>query len=615
MSSNIDRKKFLKVGALGLGAGLLPLTWSCSNDLRDIMSRIPNGKRPNILWISTEDLSGSRLGCYGDPVAQTPNIDALAAQGVRFADAHVTSPVCSPCRSGIITGMYPTSIGTHHMRTSHRGEGLPTPYEAVPPPYVKGFPEYLRANGYYCTNNSKTDYQFGNPITIWDESSRTAHWRNRTDPDQPFFAVFNLMTTHESRMFGRGGGAFGGGGRTTGAAPPGGQQGGAPQGFNTSIPQMGSQIEAEPAATDTDPNIVPVPAYYPDTPAVRDILALMYDQIALHDTEVGQILAELEEDGLAEDTIVFYWTDHGGPLPREKRNIYDCGTHIGLVIRWPGVIDPGSVANDPVSSIDLGPMVLAMAGVPVPIHMQGRPMLGLQGSEPREYIFVHRDRFDESYDMVRSVKSNDFTYIRNYYPNQPYMIWVPYRNRSPIMQEMLRLDAAGELEGAPANWFQEPRPPEELYDRKADPYNVNNLADDPKYEKVLERMRAVMDQWQEDTDDMGFMSEETMVAMWYPDGVQPKTNTPKFIPNSPTNRASSALESPAEIEGPANVDLYCATEGASIAYTFEEEENPHWLLYYAPIKLPQGKSTLRARAIRYGYQESDEAVLEVTVTS
>jgi len=525
-------------------------------------------KHPNILWISCEDIS-PRLGCYGDPVARTPNLDRLAEQGMRFTKVFTSAPVCAPCRSGIITGMYQTSIGTQHMRTTHKGEGLPTPYSAVPPPYVKTFTEYLRAEGYYCTNNSKTDYQFTPPITAWDESSNQAHYRNRPDKEQPFFAVFNLTMTHESR--------------------------------NWLAPEV------------TDPTTVEVPPYCPDTMVVRKDIARLYDNIADMDKRAGEILQELEDEGLADDTIVFFWSDHGDGLPRAKRWVYDSGTHIPMIVRWPGHIEPGSVNDDLISSIDFGPTVLSLGGAIIPMHMQGQAFLGLQAKPPREYVFSARDRFDESYDMVRSVRDEKYRYIRNFYPEKPYIIWVPYRNRGPAMQEMLRLHAEGKLEGPQKLWFSNKRPPEELYDCEADPHQINNLADEPDYHEILERMRKVLDDWRRDTKDMGDISEEAMVHQMWPGGVQPKTAQPKFIPNAPSNRGTSP-QNGGTFTGPITVSIYCATQGASIAYTTETDANPHWLLYTGPIRLTEGATLLRAKAIRYGYEESEEAVGGFTVS-
>jgi hypothetical protein len=286
--------------------------------------------------------------------------------------------------------------------------------------------------------------------------------------------------------------------------------------------------------------------------------------------------------------------------------VYDSGTHIPLIVRWPGRIKPGSVNDELISSIDLGPTVLSLTGTTVPVHMQGRPFLGPMAGPPREYVFSARDRFDESYDMVRSVRNKRYRYVRNYYPEKPYVLWVPYRNRGPAMQELLRHHAEDRLVGPQKLWFQPNRPAEELYDCDADPFQINNLAANPKYKPIVERMREVLEEWRRDTVDMGDIPEAEMVARWWPGGVQPVTAEPRFIINAPSERGRIAHKNGGTFSAPVTVDLYCATQGASMAYTFESGEKPHWLLYAGPIRLPAGTTTMRVRAIRYGYAESSE---------
>src|SRR5687767_12596511 len=304
-------------------------------------ARLPT--RPNIVWISNEDMS-PRLGAYGDATARTPVLDRLARESIRYTNAFTTAPVCAPSRAAIITGMYQTAIGAQHMRTTEdRVPELPGPYLAVPPFYVKAFPEYLRAAGYFTSNRAKTDYQFGEPFTIWDELGPKAHWRNRADKSQPFFSVFNIAVTHESQI------------------------------FPSSPARKGKTLV-------TDRATLEVPPYYPDTPAVREELARMYDNIADMDSHVGEILTQLEEDGLQDNTIVFYWSDHGDGVPRAKRSLYDSGLRVPLMIRWPkalrAAVKPGSVRDELVSFIDLAPTVLALAGVPIPAHLHGRVLAG-----------------------------------------------------------------------------------------------------------------------------------------------------------------------------------------------------------------------------------------------
>ena len=522
--------------------------------------------RPNIVWISSEDMS-PHLGSYGDRVARTPNLDRLAREGVRFTNAFVTNPICAPSRSAIITGMYQTAIGTLHMRvTEDRVPELPGPYLAVPPHYVKAFPEYLRAAGYYTSNNVKTDYQIGNPTTIWDENSRTAHWRNRPDKSQPFFSVFNFTVTHESQVW---------------AHNP----------------------ENRGKALVTNPASVAVPPYYPDTRPVRDDLARLYDNIAEMDGMAGAILRQLEEDGLAQNTIVFFWGDHGDGLPRAKRSLYDSGLRVPLIVRWPGHLRPGSVNEELVSFIDLAPTVLTMAGVDVPAHMQGRSLVGPNAGKAPQYIFAARDREDISYDMMRAVMDGRYKYIRNFHPELPYVLLVPYRNQNATMQELLRLHEAGKLTGAQKHWMASRRPPEELYDTRADPHEVRNLAADPAHRATLERMRVALVDWMERTRDWGLVPEAEMIQRMWPGGVQPETGKPRIMPRNVPDFADSTSFT---LPGPAEVVIYVPTQGASVEYTTGSGDGARWRLYAGPIRV-SSDVTIRARAVRYGYRESPEA--------
>ncbi len=526
---------------------------------------MPEKKKPNFLWISFED-TNPYYGCYGDPVARTPNVDRLADGGCIWTNAFSTCGVCAPARSAVITGMYPISIGTQHMRTSHTNRlapEMPTPYSAVLPHYVRCFTEYLRADGYYCTNNVKTDYQFTPPLTAWDDLSNEGHWRNRPDPDQPFFAVFNPTRTHESGMW-----------------------------------------EGKGPKPTFDPDAIKLPPYFPDTPKVRLAMARMYTNIEHNDRYMGELLKQLEDDGLADNTIIFHWSDHG-PLPRGKRWPYDSGIRIPMIVRWPENLESGSVSEELVSTVDLGPTLLSLAGVEIPMHMQGQAFLGDQAAPPREYIYAHRDRHDESYDMVRAARDKRFKYIRNYYPDRPYLLWIPYRNRHPILEEMWRLHLAGELDEAQSLMFRD-RPAEELYDTQRDPYEICNLAGDLAYEPELFRLREALDDWIQEVGDMGAISELEMVRRWYPNGEQPETAAPLFIPICEESMGRETAPEGGAFKAPVLVQLHCATQGASIAYTFEEGDNPHWLLYKNPLRLSEGKTTLRARAIRVGYKESKE---------
>ena len=519
--------------------------------------------KPNFLWVSFED-TNPRYGCYGDPVARTPTLDRLAAEGCRWTRCFSTAGVCAPARSAIITGMYSISIGTHQMRTTHTNcatPEMPTPYSAVVPHYVKCFTEYLRAAGYYCSNNAKTDYQFDPPLTAWDALGPDAHWRDRPAPAQPFFAVFNPTRTHESGM------------------------------WPERCPEPGF-----------DPDAIPLPPYFPDTPLVRQAMARMYTHIERSDRELAQLLQQLDEDGLSDNTYVFHWSDHG-PLPRGKRWPYDAGIHVPLIVRGPGM-EAGRVCEDLVSTVDLGPTVLSLAGIEVPAHVQGRAFLGRQAQPPREFIYASRDRHDVAYDMVRAVRDRRFKYIRNYRPDLPYLSWIPYRNRHPIMQEMWCLHLAGELDETQSALFRYPRPVEELYDTEADPHEIDNLAANPQYQPERDRLRGALDEWLSEVGDMGRMTESEMVRQWYPDREQPQTAPPVCVPICADSPGTEPAPEGGTFRGPLLVQLHCATQGASIAYTLDD--GPHWQLYTEPLRMEVGTTTLRAKAIRIGYRESEE---------
>ncbi|MBX2821951.1 MAG: sulfatase-like hydrolase/transferase [Rhodothermaceae bacterium] len=520
---------------------------------------------PNIVWITVEDMS-PRLAAFGDSTASTPHIDRLAAEGVRYTNVYSISGVCAPSRSAIITGMYPTTIGAQHMRTMRRTSAIaeitdpellaiPT-YEAVPPPEVKCFTEYLRAEGYYCTNNQKTDYQFTPPITAWDESSNQAHWRNRTNTDAPFFAVFNTNITHESQVWSR---------------------------------------ADEPMRV--DPSTVEVPPYYPDHPVVRRDIGRHYSNIELMDEFVGTILDELEEDGLLDNTIVFFFSDHGDGLPRMKRWTYDSGLHVPLIIRWPDGSGAGTVNDELVSFIDFAPTMLSLTGLPIPDYLQGQPFLGDQKASERTYVYAAKDRMDPARDNARAVRDKRFKYIRNYMPERPYVDYLPYRDRMELMQVLHSMHEAGTLEGPQRLWFSSTKPDEELYDTHEDPHEINNLADDPNYKDKLDELRAAHEAWKNETKDWGLIPEtELKKRLWPPEGIQPVTADVQFtLPDS-------------LFQGQVEVTLSSDTEGASIAYALDSMAV--WQLYSRPLTITS-TSTLYAQAIRIGYKHSSVSSIQL----
>ena len=441
--------------------------------------------RPNILWITAEDLSPA-LGCYGDDYAITPNIDRLAKSSVRFERAFATAPVCSPVRSCLITGCYPTSLGTHQMRSA-----FPIPKS------MRGFPALMRERGYYTTNNVKTDYNTANESAIiaasWDESSNTAHWRKRSEAGAPFFSVFNLMTSHQSRSMvwtqGR---------------------------FRSEIQSKLSQDEIH------DPDQAPLPPYYPDTMVTRQTVARFYDCVTAMDKEVGTILGQLEEDGLAESTIVFFFSDHGSGMPRHKRQLHDSGMHVPLLIRFPEKFahlapsPSGHVDDRLVSFIDFAPTALRIAGLEAPHEMQGQSFLGpdARDERPRAFVFGHRDRVDEAIDLARSVRDERFLYIRNFMPHLGYNQPTSWPDMGEIRHEFYRVASASVLPDAIDHFVGKTRAWEELYDCDSDPLNLNNLADSSRHSAVLNRMRGALNDHIEETRDLGFIPESIAWPMF-----------------------------------------------------------------------------------------------------
>ncbi len=435
--------------AFALIAAVLPACLDCA--------RSP--ARPNILWITSED-NGPHLGAYGDSYSTTPNLDRLAAKGMIYTNVWSNAPVCAPARTTIIAGVYPTSLGAQHMRSMTR---LPA--------HMKMYPQYLREAGYYCTNNVKEDYSLEKPGQVWDDSSRQAHWRNR-GPNQPFFAIFNFTTTHES------------------------------------------QIRRRPHTPVHDPGKVRVPAYHPDTPEVRQDWAQYYDKLSEMDVQAGEILKQLEEDGLAGDTIVFYYSDHGPGMPRSKRWPYNSGLHVPLIVYIPPKFEdlapkdwrPGGRSERLVGFIDLAPTVLSLAGIQPPAHMQGRAFLGPYAQPEPEFLYGFRGRMDERYDMVRTVRDKRYIYVRNYMPHRIYGQHVAYMFETPTTRVWKALYDQGKLQ-PPQTYFWETKPPEELYDLQNDPDEVHNLAGAPEHRATLERFRKAEREWVAGIRDTGFLPE------------------------------------------------------------------------------------------------------------
>ncbi|MDC0264556.1 sulfatase-like hydrolase/transferase [Verrucomicrobia bacterium] len=432
--------------------------------------------RPNILWLSCEDISPT-IACYGDPHAITPHLDRLASEGVLYTHAFTTAGVCAPCRSGIITGMYQSSIGTHHMRSN-----------AKLPPQIMPFPVYLQRNGYYCTNNGKQDYQFDAPSDTWSASGKKAHWRNRRNAEQPFFSVFNYNGCHES-------------------------------GIANDDKYQSVTKDLQPEQRQEPENLTTLPPYYPDNAVTREDWKRNYEVITAMDAWAGKILEELYDDGLEKNTIVFFWSDHGVGLPRAKRWLYDSGTHIPLIIRMPEAyrkhyqIKPGTTSEQLISSVDFCPTVMNLAGIPIPGHIQGQPFLGKQIPAPRQFVFGARDRMDERYDIIRMVRDKRFKYIRNYEPLKTFYQYMNTPEKGATMKELRRLHNTGNLLPFANAYFSPRKPNEELYDCNADPHELNNLADNPAFKRELIRLRRAQLTWVRETKDLGLIPEAVIARL------------------------------------------------------------------------------------------------------
>lgn len=537
-------------------------------------------KKYNILWLVTEDM-GPYIPPFGDHTVATPNLTRLAKEGVIFPNLYSTSGVCAPSRAAIATGMYPSSIGANHMRTTSYTEvtGLPK-YGAVPPAEVKMISELMRINGYYCTNNYKTDYQFKEPVTAWDENSPYAHWRNRSK-DQPFFAVMNFTDTHESGLF-------------------------EPYGFReieTRHYQSGDknydwknkgQSHANNRKTEAEtPVHIPkntkfkVPPYLVDNEVTQRDLWKMYNNIAEMDKQVGAVLKQLEEDGLLENTIIMFYGDHGGPLPREKRLIYDTGLNTPMIIRFPNKINAGTKFNKLVSFVDFAPTLLSLINQKPKEYMQGEAFLGAhQSKKPRKYIHAAADRFDGFTDAIRAVRDNQFKYIRNYKPEQGYYLPITYREKIPSMQELLKLKKEGKLNEIQKQWFRENKPKEELFDCKNDPFELNNLADNPKYTTKLKELSLEMDRWLIEIGDNPNLPEKELVTkLW--NGKKTKPETAKPVVEYKNNK----------------IEINCDTKGASIGYKTNPKAKS-WQVYSKPFEIKENK-TLLVQAHRIGYKPSE----------
>ena len=427
--------------------------------------------RPNILWITCEDIS-PYLGSYGCKEAHTPNLDRLAEKGIRYTNMYANAPVCAVARSTILSGMYATTLGTHQMRTRTQ---LP---EIIPV-----YPKILREAGYYCTNNVKKDYNSNlqNDNTIWDESSNTAHYNNRK-PGQPFFAVFNNTVTHESQLSEK----------------------------RIQHYLENNQIPIKPRVNPAD---IKLPPYHPDLPEIREDWARLHDLITLMDRQTGNLLQELEDLGLADNTIIFFYSDHGGQLARSKRYIYNVGTQVPFIVYLPekwqhlSVKKPGDTDNSMVSFVDLAQTALSLTGCEVPELMQGHVFLGSEKEKAPEYVHFYRDRMSERYDFSRAVTDGQYYFIRNFMPHRPrgrdtrYGFTVQANWR--VWEDHYEMGKCNKIQSQ----FFQPKSFVELFDTDSDPWHITNIANKPESRQIITQLSDELDRWMIETRDIGLIPE------------------------------------------------------------------------------------------------------------
>ncbi len=425
---------------------------------------------PNIVWINCEDLD-EHLGCYGYPNAITPHLDKLAEESIVYKNAFANAPICAPARACLITGLYPTSFGAQHLRC-----------EVTLPESIKPFPVYMKEDGYFVTNWAKTDYNFS-PNDIYDYWKKdTSPWRQRKG-NQPFFSFFVLGTTHEG-----------------------------PANFEERYRQATASL---PASKRHDPDHAKVPPYFPDTAKMRELWARYDDLVSAMDEEVGEIINALKENGLWENTIVWFFSDHGHGLPRHKRWLLDSGIRVPFMVRIPekyqhlsANLKPGSATDSLVSFVDFAPTTLALAGIEQPEAMQGRRFLGTNPSPPRQLAFAARDRADDMFEISRAVHNGNQIYIRHFLPHLPYIQGGRiFGNQKESMAELRRSKRAGLLNAASSLIWASRKPLEEFYDLKKDPFEIENRINDPRYADQISKMRTGMKEWMVTHNDTGMLPE------------------------------------------------------------------------------------------------------------
>ncbi len=498
----------------------------------------------NFLIIVCEDIS-PYLGCYGDSVAVTPNLDAFSKDAIRHKNMFTCVGVSAPSRYSLITGRYSSTDGANYMRVNN----FIKDYSVVPPNGVKCFSELMREQGYYTTNNAKTDYQFAVPASAWDEQGNKAHWKH-APKNMPFLSIFNLGITHESQIW------------------------------------VQTQKELY-----VNPKKIKLPPYYPDNDIVRHDMAVMYSNIKRMDEQFAQLLEELDNSEMAKNTIVIFYSDNGGPMPRGKREIKDSGTNVPFMIRFPDKKGAGTINESLNMFVDIPATILSLAGIKVPEYMHGQAMYGKQKEKDREFVFGATDRFDSNIEKRASIRNKRYLYIHNYMNESSNYKPVKYRLQMPMMRNMVELYKKGELDSIQSIWFNSPSPREELYDCQKDPYQINNLIDNPTYRNLLEKMRkSYRDEWIEPYNkEWETHDEQYFVNKSWPNGYKPQAEAPKYV-----------------IENN-KLKVVNSSDDLSITYQINgkglNNNSNHWMIYTKEIPIKKGDQ-IKIRSNRIGYKNS-----------
>lgn len=499
----------------------------------------------NFLVIVCEDIS-CYLGCYGDPVAVSPHLDNFSKDAVLHESMFTCVGVSAPSRYSLITGRHSSTDGANYMRVNN----FIKEYGVVPPDGVKCFSELMREHGYYTTNNAKTDYQFGVPVSAWDEQGNKAHWKHAPE-DMPFLSIFNLGITHESQIW--------------------------------------EQTQRE---LYVKPEDIKLPPYYPDNAVVRHDMAVMYSNIKRMDDQFRQLLEELEASGRAENTIVIFYSDNGGPIPRGKRELMDSGTRVPFMIRFPDRQGKGTKNENMNMFVDIPATILSLADIKIPSYMHGRAMYGKQKGKQRKFVFGATDRFDANIEKRASIRDKRYQYIYNYMNEASNYKPVAYRLQMPMMKNMVELYQKGELDAVQRLWFDAPAPKEELYDCVKDPHQIHNLAADPAYQSLLERMRkSFKSEWirpynkeWEEHDEQFFINRS------WPQGHKPKAENPEYVVKNNKLKVLNA-------SGKLSITYQINGKGLN-------NDNKHWMLYTDEIPVKRG-DVVKIRANRIGYKNSE----------